>query len=168
MKRAAMIIAKELFRDEEYFHPKELLEKAGIEVVTISTETGTATGKLGEKTKIDALIGDIKTEDFDAIIFVGGPGSYAYQKNEDALRIAREAVQKGKILGGICAASAILAYAGVLKGKRATSFKGVSDILLSHGAIYEGKGVEVDGKIITADGPDNAYNFGQKIIEGLK
>jgi len=164
-KNAVMIIAFNGFRDEEYLEPKAVLEQAGIEVTTASTEVGIATGKLGAKVNTDMLISNITASNFDAIIFIGGPGSYSLFDNPDALSLAKEAVKKGKVLGGICAAAAILALAGVLKGIKATSFSGVADILKEKGAIYSLSGLEVDGKIVTADGPAHAKKFGEEIAK---
>ncbi|MFC1768062.1 DJ-1/PfpI family protein, partial [Candidatus Margulisiibacteriota bacterium] len=61
-----------------------------------------------------------------------------------------------------------IANAGALKGKKATSFPGVADTVKAGGAIYTGKGVEADGKIVTADGPGSAKAFGEAINKALK
>lgn len=167
-KRILFIIAFEMFRDEEYEEPRKVFEKAGYKVTTASTKMGMAHGKIGMTANVDILIKDAKVADHDAVVFVGGPGSYDLFDNADALRIAREAVKEGKILGGICAAAAILAHAGVLKGLKATSFPGVSDELIKNGAKYTGKGLEIDGKIITADGPAHAKHFGEAIVKALQ
>lgn len=172
-QRILFIIAAEGFRDEEYAEPKAVLEKAGYKITTASTKMGMAHGKLGMTANVDILIKDTKVTGhdkvtgYDAVVFVGGPGSYDLFDNADALRIAREAVKEGKVLGGICAAAAVLAHAEVLKQIKATSFPGVSDELIKNGANYTGKGVEVDGKIITADGPAHARQFGEAIVKVL-
>ena len=162
-----MIIAFEGFRDEEYVEPKKVLEKAGIEVTTASSKVGVAKGKLGMSAKVDISLKDVNVPGYDAIIFVGGPGSYAYFDDPVAQGIAKVAIKEQKILAAICAASAILANAGVLKGVKAACFAGVSDILKEKGAVYDPSGLAVDGKIITADGPAHAKQFGQAILKTL-
>jgi protease I len=166
-KRAVMIIAFEGFRDEEYVEPKKVLEKAGIEVATASSKVGIAKGKLGMSVKVDLSLKEVNVPSYDAVIFVGGPGSYAYFDNPVAQGIAKDAVKEQKILAAICAASAILANAGVLKGVKAACFAGVSDQIKDKGAHYSPSGLEVDGKIITADGPAHAKQFGEKIVKAL-
>ena len=166
-KKAVMIIAFEGFRDEEYREPKAVLEKAGIEVTTASSKLGTATGKLGMKAKVDIILDQVKISNYDAILFIGGPGCYSYYNDSTAHKIAQEAVKEGKLLGAICAAPGILANAGVLKGKKATMFTD-DGTLAKGGATYTGKGVEVDGKIITATGPSTARAWGEKIKEALR
>lgn len=162
-----MIIAFQGFRDEEYDIPKKILEKSGTEVTTASTQVGTATGKLGMTAKVDITLKDIKVSDYDSIVFVGGPGSYDLFDDPLAQGIAKETVKQNKILAAICAAPGILAKAGLIKGKKTTCFSGVSYLLVKSGANYTGSGLEVDGKIITADGPKHAKQFGEAIVTHL-
>ncbi|MDD5382097.1 MAG: DJ-1/PfpI family protein [Candidatus Margulisbacteria bacterium] len=161
-----MIIAYKLFRDEEYSRPKEIFEKAGIEVETASSTAGTATGKLGLKARVDLTLKDVKVGDYQAVVFVGGPGSFDYYDNPTCHAIARETLQAGKVLAAICAAPGILAKAGLLKGKKATMFEDTG-VLGENGAVYTGQGVEIDGKIITATGPETAKAFAETIIQNL-
>lgn len=169
-KKIAMIIAFRDFRDEEYFIPKEILEKAGAEIKTASTEKGTAIGADGGEANIDFLIEEINPANFDAIIFVGGPGALRYLDNEKSYQLAQQTLRADRILSAICIAPAILAKAGVLQGKKATVWSSPLDksavkILKEKGAIYQSESVVVDGKIVTADGPGAAKDFAQAIIK---
>jgi len=165
-KKVVMIVAKEGFRDEELFEPKEVLEQAGIKV-SIASSAHNAKGKLGGQTKADLMVDSLNIDDFDAVIFVGGPGSKEYFKNPTAHKIANETIAKGKILASICSAGQTLAYAGVLKGKKATVFPGDAEVLKNLGVNYTGKPVEQDGNIITADGPGSAKAFGEALVRAL-
>lgn len=166
-KRIVIVIAFEGFRDEEYDVPKKILGKAGFEVVTASSKVGIAKGKLGMSAKVDISLKEINVPDYAAIIFVGGPGSYGYFDDPVAQGIAKGAVKEGKILAAICAAPSILANAGLLKGVKATCFSGESGNLKDKGACYSPSGLEVDGKIITADGPAHAKQFGEAIVKAV-
>ena len=91
-KKIVMIIAFRDFRDEEYFVPKEILEKAGAEIKTASNRIGTAIGTDGGNVKVDLLVSEINPAEladlqskssrdsiqsissFDAVVFIGGPG----------------------------------------------------------------------------------------------
>ncbi len=172
-KKVLMIIAFQNFKDEEYFVPKEILEKAGVEVITASTEKGTALGVSGGEAEVILSLSEVKAGDFDGVIFIGGPGASVLIDNMECHRIAKEAVAAEKILGAICIAPAILAKAGVLQGKQATVWSSSLDksavkILQDNNVNYQDKNVVVDGKIITADGPAAAEEFGKKLIEILK
>lgn len=171
-KRVVMVIAFQGFRDEEYFVPKEILERAGVEVKTASIKLGIAMGDEGGEAPVDFLISAIRPEEFDAVIFVGGPGCLQYLDNDDAYHLARETVSQNKILAAICISPVILAKAGVLKEKKATVWNSPLDktplkILEENGAEYIDKDVVRDGKIITANGPSAAEEFAQKILENL-
>ncbi|HOJ65242.1 MAG TPA: DJ-1/PfpI family protein [Spirochaetota bacterium] len=158
-----LIIANINFRDEEYLEPKNILEKAGIKVITASSSLKEAKGMLRAKAKIDITIDKVNVSNYYAIIFVGGSGATEYFDNKIAHRIAKEAISQNKIVGAICIAPVILAKAGLLKNKKATVFSSEKNELIKYGAIYSDKGVEVDGKIITASGPKFAKEFGEKI-----
>lgn len=172
-KKIAMIIAFREFRDEEYFIPKQILETAGAEITTSSSSLGKAIGKLGGEADIDILIKDLKAADYDAVLFIGGPGAADYIEDETCHQIVRETVKSNKILGAICIAPAILAKAGALKGKKATVWSSAMDksavkILEKNGAIYQSEPVVSDGKIVTVTGPLAAKEFAEKIIKLLE
>jgi len=164
-----MIIAPENFRDEELFHPKEELERAGANVTIAGAKTTPAHSVLGVTVTPDIKLDQVKVGDYDAVVFVGGPGSSIYFNDSRALSIASDAFKKGKVTCAICIAPVTLANAGVLEGKRATVWDG--DLIRrieSKGAKYVAKPVVVDGKIITANGPAAAREFGRAIAKALK
>jgi len=171
-KKIAMIIAFKDFRDAEYFLPKEILEKTGLKIITVSTEKGVARGADGGEVEVDLLISEINPADFEAIVFIGGPGALKYLDNENSYKVARETISQGKILAAICISPTILAKAGVLEGKKATVWSSPLDknpirILEKNGAIYQDQAVVVDGKIITGNGPAAAKKFGEAIVAVL-
>ena len=165
--RVALVVAFEGFRDEELFLPRNLLERRGAQVVVLSDRIGTAVGKLGGTVLVDGLIAAARVEDFDAVVFVGGPGVRAYANRPDCHILARGAAQSGRVVASICAAGAILAQAGILKGRKATCYPTAAEVLRKAGAIYTGRGIEIDGCIITGDGPQSASRFGAAVAEAL-
>jgi len=168
-KKALLVIAPENFRDEELLHTKEELERAGVETKVASTITTEVRGMLGAKVTPEIKLEQIRVDDYDGIVFVGGSGASVYFKDKRAISIASEAFRKGKKICAICIAPVILANAGVLKGKRATVFPGeYVQRIVSSGAIYKDKPVEVDGNVITANGPSAAREFGRAIARALK
>jgi len=166
-KNVLIIIAHNGFRDEEFEQPYNLLSQAGADVTVASSDTTTTRGILGKTVQPDIRIDRVQVENYDAIIFVGGVGAKEYFNNKTTLSIAKQGYEQGRIIGAICIAPSILANAGILDGKKATSFSSESENLESHGAIYTGSDVEVDGNIITADGPQSANKFGKEIGKAL-
>ncbi len=150
--------------DSEFDDTKKIFEQEGFEITVASKGVSKALGKLGSIVKVDIDIDKVEVKDYDAIIFIGGSGARIYFNDPVALVIAKEAVEQGKILAAICVSPAILGNAGVLQKKKATIFP--SAVYLLRGkAEYTGKAVEVDGNIITANGPRAAKAFAKKIVE---
>lgn len=165
--KTLFVVAPKDFRDEELFEPKKVLEEKEIEVEVSSKGVSQAFGMLGGKISVDKDLNEVKVEDYEAVVFVGGTGASIYFNDSKALSLAREAYEKGKVVGAICIAPSILANSGILQGKRATSFSSEIENLKSKGADYTGEGLTVDGRLVTAQGPNYATEFGEKIVEML-
>jgi len=166
-KRAVLIVASQNFRDEELFETKRALDAAAVQTVIASTRIGIIRGALGNIAEANILVGQLRIEDYDAIIFIGGPGAIEYVANPAALNLAREAVRQRKILAAIDTAPTILANAGVLFGVRATSFLSERNRLIQAGAVYTGIPVEQDRLIITGSGPMASIQFGRAVADAL-
>jgi protease I len=167
MAKVLMVIAPEVFRDEEYAHPKAVLEARGATVTTASTVPGVCHGKLGMTAEATLGIADASAADYDAIVFVGGGGAQVFFDDPHAHALARSSVEQGRVLAAICIAPSILARAGLLDGMRVTAFPSQHDDVVAHGGHWTGAPVEIDGAIITADGPDSAQAFGVAIGDML-
>lgn len=171
-KKVVMIVAGKDFKDEEYFVPRQILEEKGTEIKTASNKSGQASGVSGNEVKVDLLVSEINPGDFDAIVFIGGPGALDNLDNEVSYGLSRKTIEEGKILAAICISPVILAKSGVLQGKQATVWSSVLDksavkILKERGVRYFDEKVMIDGQIITANGPEAAQEFGEKIGELL-
>jgi protease I len=166
-RNVLMVIAKNKFRDEEYFEPRKVLESEGARVIVASSSLDLAVGMLGLKVKPDVLISAVKEPDYDGIVFVGGSGAREYFDSPVAQALARSFCSHGKLTSAICIAPAILANAGLLKEKKATSFPSSEETLKLKGAAFTMDDVVVDGKIITGVGPEAAKRFGEKLVEVL-
>ena len=169
--KVLFIVAQQGYQDIEYETPKRILEKAGIEVVTASKKAGTASGKLGGTTTSALSLNDVDMADYAAVVFIGGPGAAQYQHDVQAHLAAQEAESRNKIIAAICIGPTILAYAGVLEGKKATVWNEdnqQSALLEKEGATYTGENVTIDDKLITANGPAAAEEFGKKLLKMLQ
>jgi protease I len=166
-QKAALVIASQGFRDEEFSQPKEILESAGAQVVVISSTLEESKGMLGMRVRPDLSVDSLRVADYEAVIFVGGVGAQEYWDDSTAHAIARAAVESGKVLGAICIAPVTLANAGVLSEKKATVWSSEREKLEEAGAVYTGADVEVDGRMVTASGPGAAEEFGKRIVKLL-
>lgn len=163
-----MIVAHQGFRDEEYEEPRQVFEARGATVSVASSSLEVAKGALGAQVKPDLLLKDVAVGNYDAIVFIGGPGAQEYWDDSVAHAIAQEAVAQGKVLAAICIAPTTLAKAGVLNDKKVTAFSSEAEALKAGGANYTGASVERDGLIITANGPQAAAEFAEEIAKALE
>ena len=166
--KALVIIAREKFRDEEYFETIVALEDASIQTAVASSVAGTASSMLGARVEAAMNLKQVNADEFDAVIFIGGLGARQFFDDPDALAIARKAYEQKKLLAAICVAPTILANAGLLEGVKATSYPSQRARLTKAGAEYVDAAVQVDGRIITGSGPKASREFGQAIVESLK
>jgi protease I len=166
-KKIVMIIANQNFRDEEYLKPKAIFEKNGIKVVTAAHKKEKSIGKLGAVVFPDISLNEVKVNEYNAVVFVGGSGSSIYVDDKTANAIINETLKENKILAAICAAPVILAHAKVLVNKNATAFVSDKEIIKKYGAKVIDKPVVIDGNIITSDGPQSADIFAETIVKAL-
>lgn len=169
--KVSIIIASKDFRDEEYFITKEILESKEIIVKTFSDKKE-AIGKFGGEAKVDNLIENLKVNDFDAIVFVGGSGAIELLDNDVSYNICKSSIEEGKILAAICISPVILAKSGVLKNKKATVWSSSLDksaikILKDNGVLYEKGPVIVDQNIITGENAESVEEFSNALIKSL-
>ena len=166
-KKAVLIIPSQNFRDDELVETKRALDMAGVETVLASTRRGIIKGMLGNMVESKVLLSGLRVDDYDAIIFIGGPGVEEYFDSAIAKNIARDAAGKRKIVAAISAAPTILANAGVLTGRRATAFLSEREKLQQGGAVFTGAPIERDAHIITCYGPLAAAQFGRAVAAAL-
>jgi protease I len=168
MAKVLMVVAPERFRDEELFVTREVLKQGGHTTSVASTRRGKCQGSRGRAATATVALSQARARDYDAIVFVGGGGSRALFADHEALRLAHEADEHGRVVAAICLAPVILANAGVLDGKKATVAGTQAKAIEAKGAHYTGPGVMVDGHVVTGNAPKASRLFGQTIDELLK
>ncbi len=169
-KKILMVIAQHRFRDEEFEHPKTVFTQKGFSITVAAPESKEATGVKGAKVMPDLSIADAATQQFDAIVVVGGGGARDnLWKNRTLYNILNAHHAAGKPVAAICIAPVVLARAGLLKGISATVFKEPETLaeFVKHGVNLEEKDVVVSGHIVTANGPAAARAFGIAVAELL-
>jgi len=169
-RHVLLVIAPERFRDEEFAEPKRALEDAGHRVSVASTRAGTATGMLGARVAVDLTLAQAKPADYDGLVIVGGAGSPAHLWDCAPLAaLAKSLHAAGKPVGAICLSPPVLARAGILAGKRATTYPADRAVveLKRGGATYVEDAVVQDGTVVTASGPEAAANFARTLTRLL-
>jgi 4-methyl-5(b-hydroxyethyl)-thiazole monophosphate biosynthesis len=163
MPKIAVLLA-EGFEELEATAIIDVLRRAGIEVVSAGLSEGAVSSARKIRVIPDSVIDDIKSDDFDMLVLPGGqPGSDNLNADKRVGDLIKDFSGKGKLTGAICAAPYVLANAGVLEGKQATSFPSYKDRLGN--AEYHEETVVTDGNVMTSRGPGTAICFGLAIVE---
>ncbi len=154
------------FEDLEAVTVTDLLRRAGLTVVIAGLDGQIQRGSRGVMLQPDTTLEAALTHEFDMLVLPGGqPGTNNLKADERIIGLVQKMVAEGKYVTAICAAPSVLAAAGVLDGKRATSFPGALDaypqVQQQRAAIVE------DGKLITSRGPGTAMDFALTLIERL-
>lgn len=143
-----------------------ILRRAGVSVTLAGLDAGALRGSRGVMLMPDSTLDAVLHEDFDMIVLPGGqPGTNHLKADARVLKLTQRMAQQDKYVAAICAAPSVLAAAGLLDGKQATSFPGAlaafPKVKQQHAAIVE------DGKIITSRGPGTAMDFALALVERL-
>ncbi|MCK5385903.1 MAG: DJ-1/PfpI family protein [Gammaproteobacteria bacterium] len=146
----------------------DLLTRAGINVVTVGLDEQIVIASRGMKLVPDKQLDDVLEDDFDMIVLPGGlPGADHLNNDKRIQIIVKRLAANDKYTAAICAAPRVLATAGLLEGKHATSFPGALDQFPVNNLMYEEKAVVVDGNVVTSRGPGTAMDFTLTLIELL-
>jgi len=162
------ILAETLYEDQELWYPYYRLIEAGAEVRVVGPRKAVFESKHGYPVKADCGIDEVKAADFDAVIIPGGYAPDHMRRNRAMVDLVREAVEQEKVVAAICHAGWMLASAGVLKGRKATSYIAIKDDMVHAGAEYLDQEVVRDGNLITSRFPADLPAFCRTIIAALK
>ena len=164
MKTAAVFFI-DGFEETEGLCTVDILRRGGVEVTTVSlTGKPEVVGSHNVTVRMDALFDDTKGKPFDMLVIPGGTTEHT--KHEGLLDLVRKYDAEGKPVAAICAAPAVLAKAGVLKGRRAVCYPGMENWI--EGSLKGENIVETDGHITTAKGPAVTPFFALKLLEILQ
>ena len=143
----------------------DLLRRAGIEVVTAGLDDAPVVASRGVRVVPDKGLDDVMEEDFDMVVLPGGlPGSDRLDRDPRVHKILRRVDGNGKYTAAICAAPKVLASAGLLDGRKATSYPGVIDTMDLPATHVLTDAVVTDGTVITSRGPGTAMDFALALI----
>lgn len=167
-----LMIATDGFEQSELMKPRQALIDAGVQVTLASLKldpiTGESGGEKGESITPDALVSDIDSEDFDALVLPGGVHNPDTLRMDDTvIGLVQEFFDDGKTVAAICHAPWLLIEADVVDGKRATSWPSVRTDLENAGAEVVDEAVVVDGNLITSRKPDDIPAFVDAILAAL-
>ncbi len=165
-KMALYVLPRRTYAEGCHEASVSVLKACGINIALAGSEKKAVPGFAGGSTALtpDVLLSEIQLANYDAVIFECGVPLDSYNKDYQAL--AKETVAQNKVLAAVCNMPAVLAAAGVLKGKKATSNINDQYVLEQFDAIIAEASAVRDGKIVTA-GFEGSGQFGWLIAEAL-
>lgn len=146
----------------------DLLRRAGIDVITAGLDDRPVSASRGVTLVPDTDIDTALQEDFDMVVLPGGKGGAENLDNDPRIKeLLKKMANDEKYTAAICAAPTVLAGAGLLDGKQATSYPGFLEKMQLADTRISNAPVVVDGNVITSRGPGTAMDFALTLIETL-
>jgi protease I len=171
MKKIA-ILATNGFEESELKSPLDAMQEKGFEVVLVSLQKGLirswSAGNWSHDYNVDKTVDGVRAEDYNALVLPGGVmNPDTLRTNKMALEFIRQFFKQEKPVAAICHAPQVLISAGVVKGRRLTSYHSIKDDLINAGARWVDEEVVVDQGLVTSRSPDDLPAFNAKLIEEI-
>jgi protease I len=168
-KKVAILVA-EGFEQVELTGPKKALDDAGAETRIVSPAAGHVQGwnhfEKGEQFKVDLPLAQASARDFDALLLPGGVANPDQLRiNAEAVAFVREFFEAGKPVAAICHGLWPLIDAGVVRGRKVTSWPSLKMDLQNAGAEWSDQEVVTDNGLVTSRKPDDIPAFNRKMVE---
>jgi protease I len=167
MKRVAVLVENQ-YQELEVWYPYLRLKEAGFDSRLVGTGKGEYRSKVGYPAREEVSMDEADAADFDGVVVPGGYAPDFLRRHEKINSFVRAIYGKGGVVAGICHGGWVLVSAGVLNGKRATSFFAIKDDMLNAGAKWEDSEVVVDGNLVTSRKPEDLPAFMREMIRLLK
>jgi protease I len=162
----AAVMIGPMFEDSEATYPYYRLKEAGATVALIGTKGDeTLMGKRGQELTTEQAALDLTAEDLDILVIAGGFGPDKLRTDDGVQDLVRGMNDAGKPIAFICHAGWVPASAGIVEGRRVTSYPTIADDLRNAGAEWEDAEVVVDGNLVSSRRPDDLPAFMRSLIE---
>jgi 4-methyl-5(b-hydroxyethyl)-thiazole monophosphate biosynthesis len=160
MPKVALLISNG-FEEIEAVTLIDVLRRGDVDVVVAGLDGDTVLGGHGIRMHVDTNVDQVRVDELDGIVLPGGaPNAEALRDDQRVQTLLKAAAEADKFLCALCAAPIALERAGVLEGKRATSYPGFE----LPTAEYVNDRVVEDGKTITSRGPGTAMEFALTLV----
>ena len=164
------IIATDMVEQVELVEPRKALENAGAKTDLLSIKPGKIQGfnhfDKADEHAVDRLVEEADASDYDALLIPGGVGNPdQLRADENVVQFARDFFEQGKPVAAICHGPWVLVEAGVVKGRKLTSWPSLQTDIRNAGGNWVDEQVVVDQGLVTSRKPDDIPAFNDKMIE---
>jgi len=164
------IVAADMVERVELVEPRKALEAAGAKTELVSIRPGEITSfdhfDPADKLKVDKTVEEVDTSDYDALMIPGGVGNPDQLRgDENMVAFVRDFFAQGKPVAAICHAPWLLVEAGVVRGRKITSWPTLQTDIRNAGGEWVDREVVVDEGLVTSRKPDDIPAFNSKMIE---
>jgi len=162
------ILAADMFERVELEEPRKALEEAGAETEIVSIHDGEIQGfdhfEPASTVKVDKTVEEVMPDDYDALLIPGGVGNPDQLRgDENAVAFVRGFNEARKPMAVICHGPWVLVEAGVVRGRRLTSWPTLETDILNAGGNWVDDEVVVDGNLVTSRKPDDIPAFNREM-----
>jgi protease I len=162
------ILLEDQYEELELWYPYHRLREAGHEAVLIAPEDRVYHGKKGRyPARPDRVVGDAEPADYAAVVVPGGYAPDLMRRSPAMIEFLHAVADAGKPVAAICHAGWMLVSAGLVAGRRLTSFSSIRDDLVNAGAEWVDAEVVIDRNLITSRHPGDLPAFGRALVEAL-
>ncbi len=168
-RKRIMLLVEDDFEDAEVVEPIRAMNEAGISVIIVGSGSNTIhKGKHGSATvDVDITASQAMVEDFDAVIIPGGYAPDKMRMHQGMIDLVKKANDLGKIIAAVCHGPQLLITAGIVRGRRVTSWPSIAIDLTNAGATWVNEPVVRDGNLITSRKPADLPKFDMAIVSAL-
>lgn len=164
-----LLLIEELYEDLEAWYPKiRLEEERNIKVISAAPELKTYHGKKGLPFDPDIKIDEVTPNNYQGVLIPGGFAPDWLRRIPKVLQMIRGFDSKGKLIAFICHAGWVPASAGILKGRKGTSFYAIKDDMINAGMIWEDSAVVIDKNLVSSRKPMDLGYYCNGILKVLK
>lgn len=130
-----------------------------------TSDDGLIQGMMQDEFQVDGRVEGESMNDYSGLVLVGGPGAMDLCEHPDVIRLTQEASRGKKMIAAWGHSTAILARAGVCKGRKVTGDDAVADLVRKAGGKFTGSQVVRDGHLITACDDAAGFRMGREMIQ---
>jgi protease I len=164
------VLAVDGFEQVEVTIPMRALRREGADVRIVSLRPGRIRGMnflfRGKKLPVDDIVSGARPEQYGALLLPGGfVNPDLLRQSKQALEFVRQFDALERPIATLCHGPEVLISAGLVKGRRLTSWPGIADDIQNAGATWQDTAVVCDRNWVASRSPLDLVPFCNAMID---